>query len=225
MSAVELVVKLAVRVSRCPAVRLDLDFRYGLRYLRPGACARAPGPGQSHMPRQSQGHTKEIPARCQPSEPLRRLRCGVSRAKAQPWGVMVCGVHFGSSAQRAHRPDSQVAAARWPGRGCTAAVGHAASVEDLALGWVDDMARTVFLDSRSRAFWPFRLLVVFCLLLIPLLVPSQNAHAATASDDFNRANGGLGASWTNISDGGLAIASQVVAGTASSAVSGDIRTA
>jgi Putative esterase len=45
------------------------------------------------------------------------------------------------------------------------------------------------------------------------------------SDDFNRADGSLGANWTNISDGGLAITSQAVAGTASAGVSGDIRTA
>ena len=52
------------------------------------------------------------------------------------------------------------------------------------------------------------------------------ANSATSgSDDFNRANGSLGANWTDISDGGLAIASQAVAGTASAAVSGDIRTA
>ena len=37
----------------------------------------------------------------------------------------------------------------------------------------------------------------------------------TVLDNFNRANGSLGASWTKISDGGLAVASQAVAGTAS----------
>jgi hypothetical protein len=47
---------------------------------------------------------------------------------------------------------------------------------------------------------------------------------AGASDDFNRADGGLGPSWTDISDGGLAISSQTVAGTAASGTSGDIRT-
>ena len=34
------------------------------------------------------------------------------------------------------------------------------------------------------------------------------------SDDFNRADGGLGANWTAISDGAMAIASQQVTGTA-----------
>jgi hypothetical protein len=44
----------------------------------------------------------------------------------------------------------------------------------------------------------------------------------TASDDFNRADGSLGANWTDISDGGLAITSQAVAGTKASGNSGDI---
>ncbi len=40
------------------------------------------------------------------------------------------------------------------------------------------------------------------------------ANSATSgSDDFNRADGSLGPNWTDISDGGLAIASQAVAGT------------
>ena len=48
--------------------------------------------------------------------------------------------------------------------------------------------------------------------------------ATSASDDFNRADGGLGANWTAITDGGMAIASQQVTGTVG-VVSGDIRTA
>ncbi len=41
------------------------------------------------------------------------------------------------------------------------------------------------------------------------------ANSATSgTDDFNRANGSLGPNWTDISDGGLAITSQAVAGTA-----------
>ena len=46
--------------------------------------------------------------------------------------------------------------------------------------------------------------------------------APVASDDFNRADGGLGANWTDISDGGLSISSQAVVG--SSGTAGDIRT-
>src|SRR5215475_4863441 len=86
------------------------------------------------------------------------------------------------------------------------------------------MARANPLNSRSRALWPLRFLVVFSFLLIPLVTFSQNALAVTASDDFNRANGSLGAGWTDVSDGGLAIVSQAVAGTAGAGVSGDIRT-
>ena len=50
------------------------------------------------------------------------------------------------------------------------------------------------------------------------------ASATSASDNFNRADGGLGANWTAISDGGMAIASQQVTGTAG-ALTGDIWTA
>ena len=46
----------------------------------------------------------------------------------------------------------------------------------------------------------------------------------SASDDFNRADGGLGSNWTAISDGSMSIASQQVIGTAG-VVTGDIRTA
>jgi hypothetical protein len=53
---------------------------------------------------------------------------------------------------------------------------------------------------------------------------TASSTTANASDDFNRANGSLGANWTDTSDGGLAIVSQQVAGTASAGVSGDIRT-
>ena len=86
------------------------------------------------------------------------------------------------------------------------------------------MAGIDSMNSRSRALWPLRLLVIFSFLLIPLYIFPQAALAVTASDDFNRANGSLGANWTDVSDGGLAIISQAVAGTASAGVSGDIRT-
>jgi hypothetical protein len=45
----------------------------------------------------------------------------------------------------------------------------------------------------------------------------------SVSDNFNRANGTVGAGWTDMTDGGLAISSQEVVGT-SAAYSGDIRT-
>jgi hypothetical protein len=69
------------------------------------------------------------------------------------------------------------------------------------------------------------------LLVVPLVasvltvLPHSSAFAATtATDDFNRADGGLGPSWTDMNDGGMAISSQHVVGT-SSTYSGDIRTA
>ena len=46
----------------------------------------------------------------------------------------------------------------------------------------------------------------------------------SASDNFNRADGGLGANWTAVSDGGMAIASQQVTGNAA-VVTGDMWTA
>ena len=86
------------------------------------------------------------------------------------------------------------------------------------------MAGALTRNSRRGTLWSLRLLVL-CALLAPVLAIASKALAATASDNFNRANGSLGPNWTNISDGGLAIASQAVAGTASAGVSGDIWTA
>ena len=61
-------------------------------------------------------------------------------------------------------------------------------------------------------------------LIAPVLSVPQPASAAdSVSDNFNRANGNLGANWTDMTDGGLAISSQVVVGT-NGAYSGDIRT-
>ena len=55
-------------------------------------------------------------------------------------------------------------------------------------------------------------------------VTCTTSAAGSASDNFNRADGPLGANWTDISDGGLTIASQAVAGTNASGTSGDMRT-
>lgn len=63
--------------------------------------------------------------------------------------------------------------------------------------------------------------ICFCLLLIA----SQDAFAVTATDNFNRVNGGLGPNWTDITDGGLTISSEQVVGTNAASTSGDIRTA
>jgi Putative esterase len=53
---------------------------------------------------------------------------------------------------------------------------------------------------------------------------AASGGTGTATDDFNRANGALGSSWTAMSDGAMTISSQVVAG-GNSGQSGDTRTA
>jgi hypothetical protein len=86
------------------------------------------------------------------------------------------------------------------------------------------MASTLFSCSRSKILWSLRLLVILCLLLVTQFALPRGASAATlASDDFNRANGALGAGWTAVSDGSMSIASQQVIGTVG-ATTGDIRT-
>jgi hypothetical protein len=56
---------------------------------------------------------------------------------------------------------------------------------------------------------------------------TANSPGATASDNFSRPDGPLGPNWTDISDGGMAISSGAVTGTAGTAglVTGDIWTA
>ncbi len=56
-------------------------------------------------------------------------------------------------------------------------------------------------------------------------VTCANNAAGSGTDNFNRASGPLGPNWTDLSDGGLTITSQVVAGTSATGYSGDIRTA
>ena len=83
------------------------------------------------------------------------------------------------------------------------------------------------LSSRLRTV---RLLSVRALVLgalltsLLLLAMPQRAFAATVSDDFNRANGSLGADWTDMSAGGLAISNDAVVGTNETGNSGDIYT-
>jgi hypothetical protein len=63
-------------------------------------------------------------------------------------------------------------------------------------------------------------------LIFPLLaIPGQAFAATSGSDNFNRADGALGSNWTDMTDGGLAISSQMVIGTNAGGTSGDIRTA
>ena len=56
-------------------------------------------------------------------------------------------------------------------------------------------------------------------------VTCTTSSAGSGSDNFNRADGPLGAGWADTSDGGLTISSQVVAGTNAAGTTGDVRTA
>ena len=88
------------------------------------------------------------------------------------------------------------------------------------------MARYLVNYSKPRVTWSLRLLLIFCFLLAAQVGLPHSASAAptVATDDFNRADGGLGPNWTATSDGGMSISSQAVIGTVG-ANSGDIRTA
>src|SRR5882672_1928921 len=78
--------------------------------------------------------------------------------------------------------------------------------------------------ARPRFLWPLGLVLIASLLVVPLIgFPRPASAAVIASDDFNRADGGLGAGWTAVSDGSMAISSQAVIG-AVGATRGDIRT-
>src|SRR5208283_949018 len=68
----------------------------------------------------------------------------------------------------------------------------------------------------------FSLLSLVFMGFLSIALFPRIAFAQSITDNFNRANGPLGPSWTDITDGGLAISSQVVIGT--SGLSGDIRT-
>ena len=79
--------------------------------------------------------------------------------------------------------------------------------------------------ARPRFLWPLGLVLIASLLVVPLIgFPRAASAAVIASDDFNRADGGLGTGWTAISDGAMTISSQAVIG-AVGATTGDIRTA
>ena len=88
-----------------------------------------------------------------------------------------------------------------------------------------DSMRAV-ITHKAKTSGPVALkLLFFVALLVPALtVIPQSAFATTSSDDFNRADGGLGVNWTDMTDGGLAVSAGQVVGTSSGA-SGDIRTA
>ena len=78
---------------------------------------------------------------------------------------------------------------------------------------------------RTMRMLSVRALVVAALVFSLLLVAmEQKAFATTSSDAFNRANGSLGANWTDMSVGGLAISNDAVVGTQANGNSGDIYT-
>ena len=53
--------------------------------------------------------------------------------------------------------------------------------------------------ARPRFLWPLGLVLIASLLVVPLIgFPRPASAAVIASDDFNRADGGLGANWTAI---------------------------
>ena len=54
-------------------------------------------------------------------------------------------------------------------------------------------------------------------------VTCATSSATAGSDDFNRADGALGANWADLADGGLSISSQAVVGS-SGGIAGDLRT-
>ena len=87
------------------------------------------------------------------------------------------------------------------------------------------MARKLAVFSRVKLGWSLRLLLIASFLLVgQLAFPHQALAAVIASDNFNRADGGLGPNWTATSDGAMSIASQQVTGIAGQNT-GEIRTA
>ncbi len=67
------------------------------------------------------------------------------------------------------------------------------------------------------------LLLTLSALGLSVVIAPQAAHAASATDNFNRANGSLGAGWTAISDGAMVIAGDMVQG-GNTGDTGEIRT-
>ena len=83
------------------------------------------------------------------------------------------------------------------------------------------MIRKLISYSRARVLCALSLLLISGFLVPQFAFPHAASADVIASDNFNRADGGLGANWTATCDGGMAIASQQVTGTAG-AVTGDI---
>ena len=86
-----------------------------------------------------------------------------------------------------------------------------------------EVTRTLVNHSKPKIFWSLTLSLLCCLFLCPQFAFPHKALAdtPTASDNFSRADGPLGANWTDISDGAMAISSGTVIGTAGR-VTGDV---
>jgi Putative esterase len=78
------------------------------------------------------------------------------------------------------------------------------------------VTRNLVNHSKPKIFWSLTLSLLCCLFISPQFAFPHKALAdvTTASDNFSRADGPLGANWTDISDGGMAISSGAVTGTA-----------
>lgn len=96
------------------------------------------------------------------------------------------------------------------------------------------MTRAFTKSLKFKILLPLGLLIVFSIIFVPLFIFSSQkpsggtiptAAGTTPSDDFNRADGGLGPDWTNMSDSKMAISSHAVIGTSASGISGEIWTA
>ena len=97
------------------------------------------------------------------------------------------------------------------------------------------MTRAFTGSLKFKVLLPLGLLIVLSIIFIPLAISSApQKHSVgttpadvgtTPSDDFNQADGSLSPSWTNISDGKMAISSHAVTGTSAAGVSGEIWTA
>src|SRR5215469_1701437 len=88
-------------------------------------------------------------------------------------------------------------------------------------GGKDEMTRAKSGFARTKASLSLRALVIATSLLAPLLwLPQSASAAAVASDDFDRADGGLGANWSDLGFGGLSISSHAVTG--SQGLTGDV---
>ena len=85
------------------------------------------------------------------------------------------------------------------------------------MGWKSKIVGT------AKFFSALKVLIAGAVVL-PILLLAQAAAARGSSDDFNRADGGLGSGWAAMTDGGLSIVSQQAVGNAGG-IAGDIRVA